>query len=432
VPMVNVVELLRIPAHQIKDRIEKVGDAEVVRLRQELLPIMNLPRLLDLEPQERDEPSPSPSEEKVASTKAMNVVVVSAGSFKYGLIVDELHDSEEIVVKPLDQHLKKIRGYAGATIMGNGQVALILDVSSLARIANLNIEETAAAKAAVEAKTGGGAGVRKTQSLMVFGSSETEKFGVPVDLVGRIERIDAMAVEQIGGKKTIKYRGGILPVHALDEVAHVGPLAERKDLLVIVFEVHGHEFGLLAIAPIDTVDVAVDLDTETLRQPGIKGSAIINGHTTLIVDIREFIGTINPAWCKPEREGAAHARRGSKILYAEDSGFFRSTVKGLLEQEGYSVLDAEDGVDAWRILEENTDDISMVLTDVEMPNLDGIDLSKKIRTDKRFQHIPIVALTTLASDKDIERGKAAGMTEYQVKLDKEHLLASVQQIMGRH
>jgi two-component system chemotaxis sensor kinase CheA len=312
--------------------------------------------------------------------------------------------------------------------MGNGQVALILDVSSLARIANLNIEERAAAKAAIEFVV---VQNQEIQSLLIFGSSEIEKFGVPVDQVGRIERIAASDIERIGGKKTIKYRGGILPVHALDEVATVGPLADRKDLLVIVFEVDGHEFGVLAIAPIDTVDVAVELDTETLRQPGIKGSTIINGQTILIVDISEFIGTINPAWCQAPSEGQpANTARGSKILYAEDSGFFRNTVKGLLEHEGYSVLDAQDGLDAWRILEENADDISMVLTDIEMPNLDGLSLSKKIKTDKRFQHIPIVALSTLASDKDIEQGKAVGVTEYQVKLDKEHLLASIQQIMA--
>jgi len=426
-PRVNVVELLRLPAHQIKDRIEKVGGAEVVRLRQELLPVLSLAKLLD-----QQEPTQVPA---VATgqggARAMNIVVVSAGSFKYGLIVDELHDSEEIVVKPLDQHLKKILGYAGATIMGNGQVALILDVSSLARIARLDIEDSAAAKAAVEAESQ--VQTQKTQSLLVFGSSETEKFCVPVDWVGRIERIAARDIERIGGKKTIQYRGGILPVYALDEVAQVGPLADHKDLLVIVFEVEGHEFGLLAIAPIDTVDVAVELDTETLRQPGIKGSAIINGQTTLLIDIREFIFTINPAWCQiqPEDGEPASTGRGSKILYAEDSGFFRTTVKGLLEEEGYSVLDAQDGLEAWRILEQHADDISMVLTDIEMPNLDGISLSKKIRADKRFQHIPIVALSTLASDKDIERGKAAGVTEYQVKLDKAHLLASIQQIMGR-
>jgi two-component system chemotaxis sensor kinase CheA len=177
--------------------------------------------------------------------------------------------------------------------------------------------------------------------------------------------------------------------------------------------------------------VAVELDTETLRQPGIKGSTIINGQTILIVDIGEFIGTINPMWRQAPSEGeTASAGRGSKILYAEDSDYFRSTVKGLLEHEGYSVLDAQDGLNAWRILEENADDISLVLTDIEMPNMDGLSLSKKIKTDNRFQHIPIVALTGLASDQDIERGKAVGVAEYQVKLDKEHLLASIQQIMG--
>ena len=437
-PMVNVVELLRIPAKQIQERIEKVGEAEVVRLRSELLPIISLKQLLADEPTipvtiaKSDEQDESVKD----SSRAMNIVVVSAGSFKYGLIVDELHDSEEIVVKPLDQHLKKCQGYAGATIMGNGQVALILDVASLARMAELNTEELT--KGTVESTLESGS-VDETTSLLIFGCSETDKFGVPVDLVGRIERIEATAIEYSGGRQVIKYRGGILPVHAINEVAHVEGLAARSELLVIVFNIEGHEFGLLAISPIDTVDVALALDRETLRQPGIHGSAIINDQTTLIVDIFEFIQALHPEWFEAPIEEDCYddlsalpsgpTSSGSKILYAEDSGFFRSTVKGLLEEEGYDVIAAEDGLQAWELLQQHAAEISMVLTDVEMPNLDGVGLARKIKTDERYQHIPIVALTTLAGDKDVAKGKEAGVTEYQVKLDKEKLLQSIHGFM---
>ncbi|MFC1763652.1 chemotaxis protein CheW [Planctomycetota bacterium] len=430
-PMVNVVELLRIPAKQIKERIEQVADAEVVRLRQELLPILSLRKLLaenlDLEPDTETE-----RETALATGRAMNIVVVSAGSFKYGLVVDQLHDSEEIVVKPLDQYLKKCRGYAGATIMGNGQVALILDVASLARMAELNLEEIA--KSSLDHEDQVAIDEMKTESLLLFGCSESEKFGVPVDLVGRIERIASSDIEYSGGKKTIKYRGGILPLYGIDEVANVEPLAQRDDLLVIVFRINGHEFGLLAIPPVDTVDVAVKLDRETLRQLGIKGSAIIDDQTTLIVDIYEFIQTLNPDWVDSmpvDDQGCITTDSGgTKILYAEDSGFFRNTVRKFLEEEGYGVIDAEDGQEAWQLLQEHADEISMVLTDIEMPNLDGLGLSKKIRSDERFQHIPIIALTTLASDKDVAKGKEIGVTDYQVKLDKEKLISSIQTMLS--
>jgi two-component system chemotaxis sensor kinase CheA len=221
-------------------------------------------------------------------------------------------------------------------------------------------------------------------------------------------------------------------------VAQVEPLAQRDDLLVIVFSIENHEFGLLAIPPVDTVDVAVKLDRETLRQTGIKGSAIIEDRTTLIVDIYEFIRTLRPEWFEQnlpdvymeEDYRSAAANTGSKILYAEDSSFFRSTVHRMLEEEGYAVIDAEDGLQAWELLEANANDISMVLTDIEMPNLDGLGLAQKIRGDARFQNIPIIALTTLASEQDVSKGKKIGITDYQVKLDKDKLIASIQTMMA--
>jgi two-component system chemotaxis sensor kinase CheA len=435
-PMVNVLELLRIPADQIAERIEKVGDAEVVRLRQELLPTVNLHDILDCDPPpSSDEHSPPDASETTLKGQAMNIVVVSAGSFKYGLIVDKLHDSEEIVVKPLDHHLKKCKGYAGATIMGNGQVALILDVASLAGMAELNID-IEAAKGTREADSQGSAQSMDTESLLVFGSSENERFGVSVDLVGRIEKIAATDVETIGGKKTIKYRGGVLPVYAIDDVANVEALAARKDLLVIVFEGLGHAFGVLAIPPIDTVNTVLDLDDRTLKQVGIEGSTIIDNQTILIVDIFEMIKALNPQAMQGSQTGQGphvEAKQGmKKILYAEDSGFFRNTVKKYLEDDGFCVLDAGNGQKAWDLLDENADDVAVVLTDMEMPVLDGLGLTKRARQDERFKDIPIIALTTLAGEKDVQQGLAAGITDYQIKIDKDGLLASVHTIMERY
>jgi len=184
IPQVNVRELLRIPASQVKNRIERVGNAEVVRLREKLLPLLNLADVLGigctyLDPADEEEKADrrkgifdrrsrksalstqdakstgqgESSDEQPATDiredlrdgtdrryhaqSSVNIVVASAGAFQYGLVVDELHDSEEIVVKPLGRQLKRCKGYAGATILGDGRVALILDVGNLAQMAEL-------------------------------------------------------------------------------------------------------------------------------------------------------------------------------------------------------------------------------------------------------------------------------------------------------
>ena len=113
------------------------------------------------------------------------------------------------------------------------------------------------------------------------------------------------------------------------------------------------------------------------------------------------------------------------ILIAEDSNFFRNQVKNYMTESGYDVLEGEDGAIAWELLQEHADEVTMVVTDIEMPNMNGFELTETIRSDPRFKDIPIIALTTLAVEEDIAKGKAVGVDEYYIKLDKEKLMASV-------
>ncbi len=339
IPQVNLEELLRIPASQVKERIECVGDAQVVRLRGQLLPLMRLadvigskrtyvdphddgimPDRRQLIADRRGKISPShnseaenkqhtkssefsnqavrtASDRRISATSALNIVVVSTGVMKYGLIVDQLQDSEEIVIKPLGIHLQNCKGYAGATIMGDGRIALILDVNNLARMAQMTSVENSdrasevatIAKEAVSARN-------NQQSLLIFRSSEQEQFAVNLDQVERIEKRKHSQIEDLGNKRIMQYRAGSLPLICMNDVAMVQPLAERDDLLVIVFNYGSKNVGLLAIGPIDAIEIDVDIDYATLSQTGIEGSTIINSHTTMLVNVKELIDSSFPEW----------------------------------------------------------------------------------------------------------------------------------------
>jgi len=208
----------------------------------------------------------------------------------------------------------------------------------------------------------------------------------------------------------------------------VMPLADRNDLLVIVFHLAGKDVGLLATGPIDAVEISADIDDVTLKQPGIMGSAILAGKTTMLVNIFEIMQISNPQWFE---DHAAYAEINTEdaqtptILVVEDSNFFRNQVKGYMTEAGFHILEGEDGVVAWRVLEEHGDEITMVVTDIEMPNMNGFELTEKIKNDKRFRHLPVIALTTLAGDDDVAQGKAVGVDEYHIKLDKERLMECV-------
>ncbi|RJP79011.1 MAG: response regulator [Desulfobacteraceae bacterium] len=476
IPQVNLNELLRIPAVQVKDRIEKVGNAEVVRLRGSLLPLLNLSKVLEIDnfyvhpsdgskssdrreniadrrskysppidPPESELPETQPdtpdetgytprqiAERRRSINSAINIAVVSAGPFKYGLVVNYLRDSEEIVVKPLGRHLKGCQGYAGATIMGDGKVALILDVAGLAQMAKLaSIEKLDSAGRMPEDPTQAQQDKGDATSLLLFRNGIDEQCAVPLAMVERIERIKVANIETVGGKKVIQYRGGSLPLFSLDQVADMKSLPESSQLEVIVFTLAGREVGLMVTPPVDAVDVVVELDKTTLRQTGIMGSAIIGNHTTLMVDMYELVRAINPGWFEGKANRLKPSNQHPLVLFAEDSDFFRNQVKGFLEDAGYRVLEAKDGLAAWDLLEQNADSVSIILTDLEMPGMDGFELAAKIKGDERFSHLKIIALTSLADDEDIEKGTRIGIDDYQIKLDREKLIEAVKLRLGK-
>ncbi|MBU1231463.1 MAG: chemotaxis protein CheW [Proteobacteria bacterium] len=470
IPQVNLEELLRIPAKHVKERVERVGNAEVVRLRGNLLPLIRLSDVLGIErtyfdintnkykqdrreriSDRRGKESPffkneddntqeseintvdaegarSNSDRRYAASSALNIVVVSNGALKYGLIVDRLQDSEEIVIKPLGRHLQQCKGYAGATIMGDGRIALILDVTNLARMAHLtSIDGTDRATEVAMAAEDKVKAQKDKQALLTFRSSEKEQFAVPLNQVERIEKIKRSDIEELGGKKVMQYRGGSLSLLAVDDVAMVQPLADNDNLLVIVFNIASQIVGLLAIGPIDAMEISVAIDGVTLKQPGIMGSTIIDGQTTMLVDIFEVVGALYPEWFENQEVYEVEEEGGPvpTILIAEDSNFFRNQVKSYMTESGYNVIEGEDGAIAWDLLQEHGDEISIVVTDIEMPNMNGFQLTETIRKDPRFSSMPIIALTTLAGEEDVAKGKAVGVNEYHIKLDKEKLMASV-------
>jgi two-component system chemotaxis sensor kinase CheA len=179
------------------------------------------------------------------------------------------------------------------------------------------------------------------------------------------------------------------------------------------------------MGPVDAQEVSLNIDGVTLRQDGIMGSAIINDSTTLLVDVYEIVKALNPQWFETPQVTTDEEGQAATILFAEDSSFFRSQVKGSMEKEGFSVIEAEDGVIAWDLLEKHADQISIVVTDIEMPNMDGFALTKKIKANPVYSHLPVIALTTLAGEEDISRGKKVGIDDYQIKLDREKLMRSI-------
>jgi two-component system, chemotaxis family, sensor kinase CheA len=418
IPQVNVGELIRVPARQIAERIDHAADGEVLLLRDRLVPLLHLSQALGGARRSSIE----------VTTGALNIAIVDTGSFEYGLVVDELHDTVEIVVKPLGRHLQELSDYAGATILGDGQVAIILDVAGLAARAGL-----ASASRSLKKFIGTQEAEQSSMhSLLLFYNAVDEPCAVPIELVSRVERIDPKQVQCLGGRKTMQYGNASLPLVSLGDMASVGTISSDQQWVVIVFERAGRPIGLLAAEPLDMIETNVELDAATLRQPGVAGSAILNSQTTLMLDIFELAGTMRSPEDEKARLSEVSAREATAttILLAEDSDFFRGQIRRLIESAGYQVLAAPDGQAAWELLEQNAGKVSVIATDLEMPRLDGLGLTRRIRSDSRFSSLPIIALSSLAGEEEIARAMATGISEYQVKLDQDEFLAGLQRALA--
>ena len=197
----------------------------------------------------------------------------------------------------------------------------------------------------------------------------------------------------------------------------------------MIANIRGHEVGLLGTMPVDVIETRAQINQQTHRQKGVAGSTIIRDHTALIVDLYELVDANWPEWAAEQAIAQPRSANAHQItvLLAEDSDFFRSQVTRFLEEDEYPVLAAPDGEAAWELLLKNLDKVRAVVTDIEMPRLDGLGLARRIRADQRTAHLPIIALTSLAGDDDIARGKAAGINDYQTKLDRDRLLERLRQ-----
>lgn len=455
IPQVNLVELVRIPAKEVRNRIERIGEALVMRLRGHLLPVLKLSQVLGIEqpvfidpktgearPDRRvrvdDRRGPPESEtaeqrerrkggdRRYHSASAVNIAVLSAGTFQYGLIVDRLHESEEIVVKPLGRHFRNCACYAGATILGDGRVSLILDVVGITRY--MNLSDVSSSDRGRDEESRNRQKLRDAQSMLLFRVAEHEQFAIPLALISRLEVVSRSSIEEIGGRRTIQYRGGSLPLLDLADVSQVHPLPDQETYFVIVYAVAGKEVGLVVSQIVDIVEASVEFDETTFRQTGIIGSTILSSHTTLLVDLYEVVKTSLPGWIKaPEMASGSRTRR---ILVADDSPFYRKQISAFLVDVGLEVVEAVNGDEALAKLE-STSDIDLVLTDIEMPIMDGLEFTRRIRANPALKHLPVIAITSLSSDDAVRRGRDAGVNGYLVKLDREKILSEIEKHLLR-
>jgi len=284
IPQVSLLELLRLEGNEAAHGIELIHGTPVYRLRGNLLPLIYLNHELGLPQKEQDPDNP-----------IVNIVVLQADERDFGLVVDSINDTEEIVVKPLGSELKGLNTYAGATIMGDGAVALILDVIGLAQRAHV-LNEIREHGASSKDDLAGEGGERKT--LLLFAIGEGGRLAMPLEMVARLEEFELERIEQAGTQQVVQYRGELLPLIQVSSV--LGGYAPRarephEKLQVVVYTKNGRSVGLLVDDILDIVHENITVQRESDRM-GLLGSAVIQGKVTDLVDAEGVIRAVDPSF----------------------------------------------------------------------------------------------------------------------------------------
>ncbi len=440
IPQISVLELVR-SSHQSETRIEMVKDAPVLRLRERLLPLVSLREMLRLEgvsvaPQEAtDETDESGTDESGTNESGANeggvveavsddsfIVVTQVGAHSFGIIVDRVFDTEEIVVKPVAPMLRDIQLFSGNTILGDGSVIMILDPNG---IAAGNGEMSLSESALEEQKSVQSADAQERVAMLIFRAAGESPKAVPLALIARLEEFEIETIEHANTRAMVQYRGQLMPLVFFDESQS---LRESGRQPVLVFTDNDRAMGLVVDEIVDIIEIELAINISSERV-GTVGSAIIANKATDVIDAGYYLTKAFPDWFKNHGNEAFGDSSDRRVLLVDDSAFFRNMITPLLQVAGYDVTTADSATQALEMCEAGAT-FDIIISDIEMPGMSGFEFAEKIRSEGAWKEVPVVALSSHTAPKDLDRGREVGFTDYVGKFDRDALLQSISETLA--
>ncbi|CAN1531805.1 Signal transduction response regulator, receiver domain [Rhabdaerophilaceae bacterium] len=397
IPQIAVAELVR--THIGGDvRIEKLNGQSTLRLRQRLLPVVDAAEVLGIA---RENGSAAPD--------SSLVVVCQVGGTRFGLVVDSIHQTEEIVVKPISSKLRHMSVYSGATILGDGSVILILEPAGVARSVMDTSSRESVAQNDNEFAADMHAGERSL--LLLFKAGGNGLKAIPLAFIGRLEEFERAMIEDAGGKAVTQYRGKLMPI--LGYAGMEGYLPESRQP-VLVFHRDDREIGMAVDEIVDVVEVAFSIDTAHAA-PGTVGAAIIDGKAVDVLDVSELIAPDLSA--QPSTDDA-----GPDVLLIEGSEFFRALFAPLLQNAGYSINVVSSLSQARQSIARGKPGV--IVLDLDAPGEDAFNFVKDL-AEEMVRPPCVIGAVTRGGPRIIEKAKAAGLHDLVGKFDRQGLLAAI-------
>jgi two-component system chemotaxis sensor kinase CheA len=449
--------LVRVEKQGSENKIEYLQGKPVYRLRGNLLPLIELKQILDIH------------EDFSEDHDVTNIVVLNAETQCFGLIVHEIQDTADIVVKPLSRFLKFLSVYSGATLLGDGSIALILDVVGIAQHQKL-LSDRKNDPAKKELSTADGRPkTYDTQEFLLFRLNSPTKHALFLGYVHRLEEFKRSAIEYSVLQRVIRYRNSILPIISLNECLGFPLLEEQKTseiIPVIVIQRGDHFYGLEVNEILDVLSTEAKIEDLLAGGPAILGSLVTESEVVVVIDPQPVISKLlkksndsfpvsnppsvasglvpngkslllNSEQTYQELEAITRASLKSaqtygKILFVEDTAFFRKYVSGVLKKGGYHVTIVPDGQEALNLLEKTEpEEFNVILSDIEMPKVNGLQLARAIKIHPKWKNTALIALTTKGERKNVEEGLRAGFDIYLEKVNPPELLNAIYSVISK-
>lgn len=390
-PQVTIAELVR--ASEGSDvRFERLGDSIALRMRDCLLPVVDLAGIL--------------TGGTVESIDSGLVAVCEVGRLRFGMAVDAIHQTEEIVVKPLSARLRHIPYFSGATILGDGSVILILEATGFADLVGPVVPEATEtgepARAAPPAS--------RATTMLVFSAGEGPLKAVPMALISRLEEIEVSSIQQIGAHRLVTYQGGLMPLLPADEtlVARTAGLQP-----VLVFQHGGRSVGVMVDDILDVTEAELTLDLAS-AMPGMVGTALIGGRTMAILDVAALFGRISAA--APVAGGAR-----PQVALHEPSEFFHALLVPVIEGAGLAVRPVSSAAEAVEMVRSSVCDVVII----DLDSRDGHDLARTLAASRPDGLVRVIGLVTRRSASLMQEAEALGLAALVGKFDRRGLLAEI-------
>jgi len=406
-PQVGLERVLRLVAGKDGTHVEHVGNAPVIRYEDGLLPLVHMGAVLDLED----------AGWAAQEGPDRRVLVLRVGNERFGLVVDAIVDTEEIVVKPLSSYVRSCPCFSGVTILGDGEVAMILDPPGIVSAASLRLSDIANAGRAVAERRHEDV----PEAVLVFSIGGEERFGLPLPQIIRIERVERSAVRRIAGAEFLTFGDRTLPLVRLEHYLPVEAGYDEPENLYVIVPRFGRAVGIVTHEVIDARTEPIVIDRSSITAPGLQGSVRLGGEVVLLLDVFQLLEQARPQDFTVPSE-AFEVGGGLRALVVDGGDYSRGLHADYLRSVGVTVVEASDETEAVEIAANQAFDV--LLVDLDHSGVDGFGVVVRVRDMVHDQPMHVIGLGAAVGE-ERQHALDAGLDDVCDRMDRNGILRSM-------